>query len=384
MIRFVSLQLGVRRRQSRRGFTLIELLVVIAIIAILIALLLPAVQQAREAARRSSCKNNLKQLGLAMHNFHDVHGHFPTASYQPPFRDPNTPQSWHRRDGWNHSGWSNAHRWSFLVALLPYYEQNALYQQFTSTNLGNHVPWDSGQEINRTKLPALLCPSDPQSSIQRGNDRAATSYHGNRGDYLVGFGWWESRGVFGRGGETEINIAGITDGTSNTAMMSECKIGRQQNREVGLGIATGMGWGNGDATPARCLARTGHNGDPDLLSGSIQGGDWQVGWRWTDAITPYTTYFHMVPPNGPTCGNSGESWAMVTASSFHPGGVHVLMCDGAVRFVSDNINAGNPTLTVRDMPEFGGGDPQLYEGPSPYGIWGALGTSRGGETLGDF
>jgi prepilin-type processing-associated H-X9-DG protein len=89
----------------------------------------------------------------------------------------------------------------------------------------------------------------------------------------------------------------------------------------------------------------------------------------------------MLPPNGPSCGNTGESWAIITASSYHPGGVNVLMVDGAVVFISETINAGDPTRTVQDMPQFAGGNPQDYSGPSPYGVWGALGTAFGGESV---
>jgi prepilin-type N-terminal cleavage/methylation domain-containing protein len=361
------------RSDQRRGFTLIELLVVIAIIAILIALLLPAVQQAREAARRSSCKNNLKQLGLAMHNFHDVNKQFPTLDCQPKFRDPNYTGT-DRYDGW----YSSRDRWSFLVALLPHLEQKPLYDTFMSSNLGVNVPWDENVTINRQRLPVLLCPSDEQADYARGSLQIGpTSYHGNRGDYLVDHNWWECRGVFGRGNATMHNMASITDGTSNTAMIAECKIGKQNSRAVSLGIANGA-WGDGNGQPpSACLARVGADGQ---LTGDIQGGDWQIGWRWTDSLAVYTGYFHLVPPNGPSCGNNGESWNMVTASSYHPGGVHVIFVDGSVHFISNNINAGNPTLRVTDMPQYAGGDTQAYSGPSPYGVWGALGSSSGGET----
>ncbi|HID78327.1 MAG TPA: DUF1559 domain-containing protein, partial [Planctomycetaceae bacterium] len=113
----------------------------------------------------------------------------------------------------------------------------------------------------------------------------------------------------------------------------------------------------------------------------IETGSWQIGWRWTDAIYPYTLYHHMLPPNSISCGQRGEWWAIIAASSYHPGGVNVMFLDGAVHFIADTIDAGNPTLTVRDMPQFGGGNPQDYMGPSPYGVWGALGTSRSAEVV---
>jgi prepilin-type N-terminal cleavage/methylation domain-containing protein/prepilin-type processing-associated H-X9-DG protein len=364
------------KTSSRRGFTLIELLVVIAIIAILIALLLPAVQQAREAARRSSCKNNLKQLGLALHNFHDIYKEFPTSTHQEVFRDPRWAGQQQSDSGWG----SGRDRWSYAVALLPQIEQKPLYDQFIASHLARTRPWHNNA-FNRTRLSVLLCPSDPGSNFVHRSPLGPISYHCNRGDYWLDYGWWESRGVFGRGGRTVLNMASITDGTSHTAALAECKIGVQSSRMVTLGIATGVsGSGWDDQPPSDCLARV----DPNtkLLTGSIQGGSWQVGWRWADAHHNYTAYFHMLPPNGPSCGSSGESHALISASSYHPGGCNVLFVDGSVHFISENINAGNPTGRMRDMPEFAGGNPQDYLGPGPYGVWGALGTSRSGESLG--
>jgi prepilin-type N-terminal cleavage/methylation domain-containing protein/prepilin-type processing-associated H-X9-DG protein len=365
-----------RRHQDRRGFTLIELLVVIAIIAILIALLLPAVQQAREAARRSSCKNNLKQLGLALHNFHDVYKEFPTAIRQEVFRDPRWAGLQQNDSGWG----SGRDRWSYAVALLPQIEQKPLYDQFLANELGKTRPWNN-RAFNRTRLPVLLCPSDPGSNFVHRSALGPISYHANRGDFWQSWTAWESRGVFGRGGRTVLNMAAITDGTSNTAAIAECKIGILSSKKVTEGIARDVGYFRG-APPSICLAEVGAG---DLYTGNVMTNGWQIGWRWADSRTPYTSYEHLLPPNGPSCGRDGENDSFVTASSYHPGGVQVLMLDGSVRFVSETINAGNPTLTVQDMPGYAaGGNPQDYLGPSPYGVWGALGTSRSGEVLGDF
>jgi prepilin-type N-terminal cleavage/methylation domain-containing protein len=368
--------------KKRKGFTLVELLVVIAIIGILVALLLPAVQAAREAARRMQCSNNMKQLGIACHNFHDVYKQFPTATHQPLFENPARKQTHRPRDRFDQA----RSRWSYAVVLLPYIEQQAVYDEMIDTYIGaqpgNPRPWhrtrnaSPNEVLHTTKyFKALICPSDVKK-VHR-SDLGPISYHCNRGDYWLNWDWWECRGVFGRGGETEHSIATIKDGTSNTLLLAECKIGVQNSRKVTEGIARDVGASNG-APPSICLARVGAN---NQLTGAIQGGGWQVGWRWADSITPYTTFHAMLPPNGPSCGNSGESWAIVTASSHHPGGCQVTMCDGSTRFMSETIDAGDPTLRVQDMPQFGGGNPQDYIGPSPYGTWGALGTSRSGESV---
>lgn len=368
-----------KRSSYRRplGFTLVELLVVIAIIGILIALLLPAVQAAREAARRSQCTNNLKQIGLAIHNFHDTYKRFPVATHEPNFMHPEY-KDW--RDG--------RERWSFLVAILPYVEQQSMYNEFLSRQLGITRPWHgnmpdgSVNTFTRARLPVYLCPSDPGSQYTHRNALGPTSYHCNRGDYWLNWDWWECRGFCGRGGRTVLDMASIRDGTSNTAAVSECKIGVQGSLRVTEAFARGVAADPWQAPPpSLCLARVGPN---RLYIPPVETGGWQIGWRWADSRTPYTTYFHMLPPNSASCGQTAETMALVSASSYHPGGVNVLFVDGSVRFISETIDAGDPTKSVRDMPDFAGGNPQDYMGPSPYGVWGALGTSRSGETVGAY
>ncbi len=375
-----------RKLGNRAGFTLVELLVVIAIIGILIALLLPAVQAARESARRSQCVNNLKQLGIGMANFEDVRKHFPCASYEPVFADPTILVA--------SNSWPNGRsRWSFLVALLPYVEQGALYDAFMTvqvppptngTIVGVSNPWSAPvwalpKPFVQTRVPVYICPSDAQATyVEDDGSLVPNSYHGNRGDYWVDNAWYESRGLLGgRGDKTLISMAMIKDGTSNTAAVSECKIGRSNSREVTLGMATGVGGGNG-SPPSLCLAAVGPG---NLFTTSVVTNGYLPGYRWADGLHVYTAYFHMVPPNGPSCvsGTNAETWSINAASSYHPEGVNVAMVDGSVRFINNNIDAGDPTMTVTMSTSFGGGNPQEYMGPSPYGVWGAMGTSRSND-----
>src|SRR5690606_26614187 len=198
---------------SRRGFTLIELLVVIAIIAVLIALLLPAVQQAREAARRTQCKNNLKQLGLALHNYHDTFGSLPFG-------------------GGGDLGTGTARRQSGFIGMLPYLEQGPLYEQIsgpftdgTNTWLPfGAVPWDGDYTPWQAKIPMLLCPSDADTT--EGGALGKTNYMFSRGDSPWDHNNWAGSGGRGMRGMFSGNykvkrFGDITDGLSNTIGMSE-------------------------------------------------------------------------------------------------------------------------------------------------------------------
>lgn len=364
----------------RKAFTLVELLVVIAIIGILVALLLPAIQSAREAARRSECSNKIKQLAVACQNFHDTYNRFPCASHEPNFKD-NASNNW--RDGRN--------RWSYLVSLLPYIEQQAMYDEFITVYLGDNNgrprarPWNNNggppnngpNEFIRRKIDAFLCPSDGGGN-QADNGRTRTSYHCNRGDYWLNWDWHECRGVFGNGERIEIGAQTLLDGTSNTFLLAECVIGVKNSPRLKEAFARDLGYANGDA-PVACLLRLGPN---NTVTGPLETGDWQVGWRWADAHSCYTQWHVVLPPNSPSCGNRAESWAHVSASSYHPGGVNVAFADASVTFINDSIDAGDPNLTVLDSPTPPPSNrPQDFAGESMWGVWGALGSSRGGESI---
>lgn len=353
----------------RRGFTLVELLVVIAIIGILVALLLPAIQAAREAARRSECTNKLKQMAIACQNFHDTYKRFPVASHEMNFRLQNSASSA------DFTG--NRHRWSYIVAILPFIEQQPLYDDFMVNYLGITVPWNTN-DLTRSKIPTILCPSDGNTASVPATDRQYTSYHCNRGDYHLHYDWFECRGVFGRGDRQFHTMATITDGTSNTMLISEVKVGVNGRRTVGEAFATGWAATNG-GSPAGLLARELPDG---TLSGALGAPDQMLGWRWADSHSIYTQWHAVLPPNRPSGGIDRENWALITASSYHPGGVNVAFVDGSVHFIADSIDAGDPTAQELGNPSLTDPTrPQDYSGPSLRGVWGALASSRAGEAV---
>jgi prepilin-type processing-associated H-X9-DG protein len=332
---------------------------------------LPAVQAAREAARRSQCVNNLKQLALGCHNFHDTYNRFPVATHEMNFKHPtlSTPTD-PRFDG-------NRHRWGYLCSLLPYVEQQPLYDDFLSNHLGVTVPW-STNSLTTAKINTFLCPSDGGANNVRVSDRQPTSYHCNRGDYRLNYDWYECRGVFGRGEREYHTMSSVKDGTSNTMMLSEVIRGVEGSNRVREAFASGWGFTNGGA-PAPCLAREQPDG---TLSAPLQGADWLMGWRWADSHSIYTQWHPVLPPNKPSCGDSGEAYALIASTSYHPGGVNVAMVDGSVRFVSETIDAGDPNVGEASLPNLiDPNRPQDYKGPSLRGVWGALASSKSGEVV---
>ena len=348
---------------------------VIAIIGILVGLLLPAVQAAREAARRMQCSNNLKQLGLSLHNHHDAFKRFPAASRDPNFKGPlSSGNAWERL--------------GYMGNLLPYIEQTALYNQIVPFALSGGRPWStnafntvSGVNVPNPYLanvPSFVCPSD-KTMITAGDEVKTTNYVCNRGDIFLDWDNWEWRGLFSNGDRGRATFASMTDGSSNTIAIAETAVGKEATPSfVKSGTATGVAIPAGGVfSPSLCLARRGQNGQ---LTGAVQNssgnGGWGKGRRWGDATNVYTGFFTVLPPNGPTCASgNAEHTTMSAASSYHTGGINTAMGDGSVRFISDSIDTGNLSATVLGPST----NTRQYSGASQWGVWGSMGSQAGGE-----
>ncbi len=345
---------------NRSGFTLIELLVVIAIIGILIALLLPAVQQAREAARRTQCKSNLKQLGIALHNYHDAHRTFP----------PNLIPGGRPGSG-GYIGYSQGN-WGVLAYLTPFLEQTAVYgllnlESPTYANVGGQwvIPDPNNRQAAATLVPLYLCPSDASHKVSSNwgvtEGIGPANYCGNMGTGFDPDGQqhgspYEADGVFFA--DSSIRIADLRDGSSNTAAMSESLLGEGATamgstppgteQTVYKNLAFGQ-----EINDANCAAATTWNqADPRQFS-------WYSGEircaSYNHYYTPNSKFYDCIA-NGPaSLGFIASGWK--AARSYHPGGVNLLLCDGAVRFISENIDQG---------------------------IWRKLATRAGGEVVGEF
>jgi prepilin-type N-terminal cleavage/methylation domain-containing protein/prepilin-type processing-associated H-X9-DG protein len=316
---------------NRRGFTLIELLVVIAIIAVLIGLLLPAVQAAREAARRMQCTNNLKQVGLAMHNYHSAFDSFP-------------PTGGIDVNGNTVGGGRVPQTASVHMRLLNYLEHIDVYNayNFKLGDVLNNSAVSAQTTVMSTNIAGYLCPSDANPgtvgtlaggySSQVTNINYAINAGNNRqnvGGPVNGISWWlGGSAIYGR----LTTLAAITDGTSNTAGLSEWVKGKSGAMSPGHNLVYAIGSlvnGGGQADYSACVASTtplwDNKGEYWTLQDTGRGGP----------------YYHVMTPNKPACSVSqsfGTVDSFIGASSMHPGGVNVVMMDGSVRFLKDSVN----------------------------------------------
>jgi prepilin-type N-terminal cleavage/methylation domain-containing protein/prepilin-type processing-associated H-X9-DG protein len=348
--------------RRRRGFTLIELLVVIAIISVLIALLLPAVQSAREAARRAQCVNNLKQIGLALHNYLSANEAVPPITCDPRFV-PNTDLGSDLGD-LVHFPYQN---YSPLTRLLPYLELNPVYN---SINLNMPVRWGGWDHSPSgpagayqftaiaTQVATFLCPSDPNpgtvTPVNFSDAGGPTGLPGsfnypyNSGLDRVSNGW-NPLGPYYLGTDWEsyptIKIANFTDGTSNTAIFSEWVKGPGMTPGPdGLGMVY-VGADSNDTTtfnPSRSAFANSYAESVICQRSTTQQWGEKGSW-WIYGGT--SIYSHTVTPNQKACDHLDDSHqdvrgsvTVVNASSYHPGGVNVAFADGSVRFVKTSVN----------------------------------------------
>ncbi len=381
-----------KTRSIRHGFTLVELLVVIAIIGVLVGLLLPAVQSAREAARRMSCSNNLKQLGLAVHNYHSAYNQLPQQAGGTFLENVD-------KGTCDVAPGHNARRLSFLVGMLPFIEQQAIWQQISNPHQGwaamGCAGWQGNYDPWATQLQAFKCPSDPAISSW---GLGATNYganalgdspsYGQAGYHEFNGGQWKfiqaatgsCRGFFVPRHPSQFRD--VLDGLSNTAMLGEMINGLQDRDKRSL-PSLGKGWGGAagargtshacrnDVDPTRPLFWKTTGVTLDLSASRSRGA------RWAYSLPLFTSISYSTGPNREMCfGADWENSGQCPPSSHHQGGAHIVMGDGAVKFITDSIDCGNPespAIMPTDASALPAGS------ASPYGLFGAIGTRASNE-----
>jgi len=375
------------KRNEKHAFTLVELLVVIAIIGVLIALLLPAIQAAREAARRTACANNLKQYATALHLYHDVNRSFPAGR-----GGPTTTTG--VATGPDTNGY---HNWGPSVYVLPYIEQEARYGDYVLISKGLYPGVTSIPAAYRgsgtssrmarffeDRIATFECPSDPEARkpgypVYADGTGWGSDLKNARISYVHSFGDLynnnhsiaanaNTRGMFGN--LIWFGLGDCHDGTSNTIILSETATTPYPDCSLirgGIEYVSGM---TNNSGACYSLVLDPYTMKPGLYSGAhveTQRGVFIFNGRV--AISGFTT---IVPPNGPSCqATSSHTYGIFPPTSYHPGGVNGAFGDASVKWISDTIDV-NQLINVPS--------PRTAEGPSPFGVWGAMGTRQGGET----
>lgn len=418
-----------KTRNSPTGFTLVELLVVIAIIGVLVGLLLPAVQAAREAARRMSCSNNFKQIGLSIHNYHSAYKQLPTHKSG--------------TSGFTSGGAAGVGDWavtsnagaqsnnreelSMFVALTPFLEGQALWEQIVNPNAPNtngtpgiwsamgptpdvatYGPWN-------TEIPTLRCPSDPGEglpSFGRTNYAAClgdSPYRGSAGAASPTLARGSNQAQWTRAAQRgafvprqKAAFRDILDGLSNTIVAGEIAtdLGDRDIRTNPRTDPLVVDASGAELSPAFCRTNNVDPTRPQFWAPGTAGGILSApaevrGYRWADGNPTFSVMNTILPPNAAVCigGStmlddprqggtptfaSRHSTGYLPPSSRHQGGCHVLMGDGAVKFVTDSIESGNANLAPVVN---GGGVARAPGSQSAYGLWGSLGTRASKEVI---
>ena len=375
------------------AFTLVELLVVIAIIGILIALLLPAVQAAREAARRMQCSNNMKQYSLALHTYHDAVKAFPGTDAI--FMNQNKTAT-ERTPSQGYYGAS--------FVLMPYMEQQARYDAWIGDTVGADGNGLHGPSMDNTALAYvtraafLACPSDgtssganiPMSNIvvcraDQFNDVGQTDNNNVSKQYCV------ARSMFNR--QAWASMGSAVDGTSNTVAVSEAVSARSTSLRIkGGAIHISASGGSTrsfhEGVETACLNAKDPN-STSMMSGTQTDG-YRKGYFGFSGRATDTSFHAALPPNSPSCTggtNSRDGWGVFSASSNHTGGVNCGLFDGSVTFVSDTVNSRSTWVNASytgDGNNGAAGQPDQRGrtgGPSDFGVWGAMGSRDGGESV---
>lgn len=341
--------MNVRKQTKGNGFTLVELLVVIAIIGILVGLLMPAMRTSGDAARRMSCSNQLRQLGLAMHNYHSAYEQLPMAMG-------GTGVGANQRMG-------NANQISGLVGLLPFIEQQSAWEKIASPMTINGftypafgpAPWVSQYDPWRYELQNLRCPTSPTDAVNFG----MTSY-----TFCIGNQPSDvhrpkvANGMFACGLTTRFRD--IADGLSNTIAMTEISH-RVDNQDRGIAGCIAIDQPGVILEPFERVNELLDLERPHLFSDQVPLARYGRGSRWADGAAGYSLMQTVLPPNSVNVAIGGSVMVdgLYSAGSFHHGGAHVLVGDGAVKFIVNSV----------DHPEHG------------VGLWSALGSASGNETV---